>query len=209
MPNGFQKPVATRRSFLPSAVHQKMCPPSPSPEIVAPSRTDQLVCGAEVFAHAEVEIALGIEAEPGQAVVRIIALGVEKSDALLDVGLAGALRILEPQDLVARGQVDRAVGMHGYVHGVPGAFEEGGETVRLAVAFRVLDHANAVELGPLVVGGSEVRMALDDQQPAPGVEIQADRMHDVRRLGEQLDDETRVGGFGEFGLLRNYRGGDQ
>ena len=88
MPNGFQKPVATLRSFLPSA----RAPEDVAAVALAGDRdavgADQLVRAAEIFAHAEDEIALGIEAKPGQAVVRIIALGVEKDDAFLDVGLA-------------------------------------------------------------------------------------------------------------------------
>src|SRR5437667_8826101 len=40
--------------------------------------TDQLEVNAEVLAHAEVKIALGIEAEPRQAIVRIVPLGVAK-----------------------------------------------------------------------------------------------------------------------------------
>ena len=45
-------------------------------------------------------------------------------------------------------------------------------------------------------------MALDDEQAALGVEIHDDRMHDVRRGGEQLDHQTRVADLGGFVLRR-------
>ena len=56
-PNGFQKPVATRRSFLPSAVQWKTLPPSPPPVERRAVGADQLVVGPEVLADAEVEVA--------------------------------------------------------------------------------------------------------------------------------------------------------
>src|SRR5262249_56051699 len=41
---------------------------------------DQLVIGAEVLAHAEKEIAVGVETQSRQPVVRIVALRVEKDN---------------------------------------------------------------------------------------------------------------------------------
>src|SRR5262249_54644206 len=51
---------------------------------------DQLVIGAEVLTHPEIEIAFGVEGQARQAVVRIIPLGVEEDDAADLVGLAVA-----------------------------------------------------------------------------------------------------------------------
>src|SRR5262249_10463527 len=49
--------------------------------------TDQLVAGTEVFTHAEVEIALRIEGQPRETVVRIVTLGVEEDKAVIMVRL--------------------------------------------------------------------------------------------------------------------------
>ena len=138
--------------------------------------------------------------------MRIIALGVEEDDARLLVGLAVALGVAQTQDLVARGDIDRAVRMAGDVHRGRRALVEGGEAVGLAVAVGVFEDADAVELRPLVVGRREVRVALDDQQPAAGVEVEANGMDDVRSGGEQIDTQTVIGGTG---FVRGAAAGSQ
>jgi len=85
--------------------------------------------------------------------------------------------------------------VRGDAHGHLRAFEEGRDAVGLAVALRVFEEADAVVFRPLVIGGPEVRVAFDDQQPAPAVEGDADGVNDVRRGGEALDDEARVSGL--------------
>ena len=98
--------------------------------------------------------------------------------------------------------------MDGEVHRVRRALEEGGELVGLAVAVGVFEHADAVELRPLVLRRAEVRVALDDEQPALGVEVERDRVDDVRRGGEQFHHEPldrRRTGVAGFGLRDAYR----
>ena len=55
------------------------------------------------------------------------------------------------------------------------AFEEGREAVGLAVAVGVFEQADAIVLGgPCNPWRPKVRVALDDQQPALAVEVDAD-----------------------------------
>src|SRR5205823_13546191 len=90
-----------------------------------------------------------------------------------------------------------------------GALEEGGEAVGLAVAVGVFEDADAVVLGAAVVGRGEMRVALDDQQPALGVEVDADRVDDVRGGGEQFHFEAVVVDAGNVRLIGRGRGGRQ
>src|SRR5205085_1976677 len=57
--------------------------------------TDQLVIRAEVLADAEVEVPLGVERQPAEAVVRVVAFRVEERDARLLIRAAGALRVAQ------------------------------------------------------------------------------------------------------------------
>ena len=79
------------------------------------------------------------------------------------------------------------------VHRVIGSFEESRDLVRLAVAVGVFEHADAIVLRAVVLRGPEVRVALDDEKPALRVEVERDRMDDVRRRGEEFDHQPRIG----------------
>src|SRR5262249_41253998 len=95
-----------------------------------------------------------------------------------------AVSIAQTQDLVARGEIDRAVRMHRNIHRRLCALEESRETIRFAVAVRVFDNPNAVVLRTLIVRRTKMRVALDDQQPAAPIEGDTDRVNDARLLRE-------------------------
>src|SRR5205823_6673240 len=108
------------------------------PALTAPGdrdavRADELVRLAEVLAHAECQVAARVERQPGEAVVRVVPLRVEERDARLLVGLAAAGGVAEPEDFVARGDVDGAVRVYRHVHRVIRSLEERGELVGTAV----------------------------------------------------------------------------
>ena len=59
--------------------------------------------------------------------------------------------------------------------------------------FGVLDHADAVELRPLVIRRAEVRVALHHKKPPLRVEVERDGVNDVRGRCEQLHHQPLVG----------------
>src|SRR5207253_8098074 len=92
-----------------------------------PIRADQFVVSAEVLAHAEVQIALRVEAQSRQTVVRIVALRFEEDEAFLDVRLTLAFRIAESKNLTPRRQQNEANEKHGHVHRETCAHDERGQ----------------------------------------------------------------------------------
>ena len=111
-----------------------------------------------------------------------------------------AFGVAQPQDLVARGDVHRAVGMNGEVHRVRRALEEGGELVGLAVAVGVLEHADAVELrAPSYFAGRKC-VWLSTTRTRPADPSHSHRMHDVRvlRKANYLQSVVRHRGMSSF-----------
>src|SRR5439155_22624850 len=130
----------------------------------------QLVVSDEILTHSEIQVALGIEGQPRQAVVRIIALGVQGDDALLAIRLADSFAVDESKNFIPGRQIDRSVWVSRDTHAFLRSLEEGREPICLAVAVGVLKHANAVAFWSLISLRRKVGMTFDHQQPSFAVE---------------------------------------
>src|SRR5579884_2019296 len=159
---------------------------------------DQLVRCPQVLAESEKQIALGVESQAGNPIVRIIAFRIEKNNATLLICFAVAIAILQAQDLVARGQIHRAIRMHGDVHRRFRTFEKSREAIRLAIAIGILDDADTIMFWPLVILRTEVRVTLDDQQPAALIEGHTDGVNDLRRRDKEIDAQAQIGSLGSL-----------
>ena len=138
--------------------------------------------------------------------MRIVAGGFQRDDVFGFVGFAVVVGIAHAEDAASFGEVHPVVFAHANVHA---HFEALVKNTALGFAFgRGSKHQHAITLGAFVIFRPKMGVAFDDDDAALGVHTEAGGGDDVGRLGDELDDDARVGRLGRLGCIVSSKQGE-
>ena len=158
---------------------------------------------AEVFAHPEVQVAVGVEGEAREAVVRVVPLRLKLHDRvapLLEFRLA-----VPAVDLPARGEEEITVLAEAEAHPVAEPFRERRDLAGAAVGAEVLEDEDPVGRPALVVLRGEMGVRLDRPDAALRVDGHARRRVEARLRRNEFHHQAFVHGDGLRKVLRQQQ----
>ena len=148
---------------------------------------NQIVGLPEIFTETKINPSEQIEGESGQAVVWIISLGFQVCDFLAFIGLSVAIRIAQSKHLSSCGHKQRPVRSQLEIHGRRGPFVKRGDLFGDPVSIAVPKDSNTIGLRSLIIIGSEMGMAFDDEDSTIRGHIETRRCHQRGFGCETLD----------------------
>ena len=158
--------------------------PLPFPRPARSVGSREFVGDAEVLSQADDEAAIGIEGHAAEAVVGIVAGGIEREEIFTGVGDVVAIGVTDPEDGRPGGDVDPALGPGRSApqpHRRLRPLVKRPKTIGPAVAVGVLDEADPVVGRTDVALGAMVGVRLDDEEPPFFIMRAAGRRDDVGR----------------------------
>ena len=207
-------PVAGRPEFQPAPIGTKAV------DVASLSSSGQLrsiasnqrVVAAQVLPEPDVNIVQGIEREPRETVVRVVACRVELEQDMATIGLAIAVDVFQQLEIATCGEEDlcgrfgsglglpgeldgvHPDGPHSDAHGVFDAIRKDDWSFGPAIAVLVGEGQYTVGRVAGVPLRREVGIALNRPHTTLTINIDARGSRQQRVLGEEVDADTWVGG---------------